>query len=103
MNNPSEASGPDEAAPHAPTPAPTPPHPVSIKRIMTQTLTANLDHWLDEIEGKGITIEVMRDGKLAATLNPVQIEPVGTIFGAMRGWVLEEHDIISPAEPGWGD
>lgn len=54
---------------------------------------------LDDVAEKRGTLVITKHGKPIAKLVPV--EPEQRMFGALRGSVVEEHDIISPIGADW--
>ena len=58
-------------------------------------------HWLDQVARARRTIVVTRYGTPVATLAPFEPTSDRPIFGALRGWVTEEADLIAPVEEGW--
>lgn len=60
-------------------------------------------HWLDQVARGRRTIVVTRYGKPIATLALVsESDEAGTeFFAALRGWVVDETDLITPLEEDW--
>lgn len=54
---------------------------------------------LNEIAERRETLVITKRGKPIARVIPV--EPEQPLFGALRGSVVEEHDIISPTGAEW--
>jgi prevent-host-death family protein len=60
-------------------------------------------HWLDQVARGRRTLIVTRYGKPIATLAPVsdaEHTPSGFV-GAMRGWIVDQGDLIAPIEETW--
>lgn len=59
-------------------------------------------HWLDEVARGRRTLVVTRYGTPVAILSPIDDEaPATSVFGALRGWVEAEGDLVEPAGDGW--
>ncbi len=54
---------------------------------------------LDDVAEQRGTLVITKHGKPVAKLVPV--EPEQHLFGALKGSVVEEHDIISPINADW--
>ena len=54
---------------------------------------------LDDVAEQRGTLVITKHGKPVAKLVPV--EPEQCMFGALKGSVVEEHDIISPINTDW--
>lgn len=54
---------------------------------------------LDDVAEQRGTLVITKHGKPVAKLVPV--EPEQRMFGALKGSVVEEHDIISPINDNW--
>ncbi len=59
-------------------------------------------HWLDVVARGRRTLVVTRYGTPIATLGPiVEAHEVESVFGALRGWVKSEIDLIGPTSDEW--
>ena len=59
-------------------------------------------HWLDEVARGRRTLVVTRYGTPVAVLSPIEEEPpASSVFGALRGWVTAEGDLVAPTGDGW--
>ena len=56
---------------------------------------------MDRVKKNRERIIITKRGRPIAQLVPLDEEPPGDIFGALRGLVLEEQDIISPVGESW--
>lgn len=59
-------------------------------------------HWLDEVARGRRTVVVTRYGTPIATLAPYDdAREAASVFGALRGWVEAETDLIAPVGDDW--
>jgi prevent-host-death family protein len=69
--------------------------------VPASDLKVDWHHWLDQVSRGLTTVVVTRHGKPVAKLTPIEEGPPSALFGAMRGWILEEGDIVSPVGVRW--
>jgi len=69
--------------------------------VPASDLKVDWHHWLDQVSRGLSTVVVTRHGKPIAKLTPMEEGPSPELFGAVRGWVLDEGDIVSPVGVRW--
>lgn len=56
---------------------------------------------LDTVQRKRTTVTISKHGKPVAKLVPLDIDPVPSLWGSMKGTIREIGDIMSPIEDEW--
>ena len=56
---------------------------------------------LDIVQHKRTSIVISKHGKPVAKLVPIEVDPVPSLYGSMKGTVIRVGDIVSPIEDEW--
>jgi prevent-host-death family protein len=70
-------------------------------QVPASDLKNDWHHWLDQVARARRTIVVTRYGTPIATLAPIEDPHDRPFFGALRGWVTEQADLIAPVDEDW--
>ena len=56
---------------------------------------------MDQVSSQHVSFRITKRGKVVAELIPATSEPVPRLFGAMKGSVLIQGDIVAPTGEIW--